>query len=502
MIGVPGRFGRPEGRELSTKKNGRGWITIEMVILWTGMLWALPSRGGSGIILVVFASLLGTAALPLEYAAVAATAPALLPTIFDTLPPWYMGTFRWIFLFAASAILMLRCVSTRTSRSGGARGPFVVLLTSFVVVAAFSGLTSVSPSLSLLKWCVLIWALISAGAIGTKMVEIYGGMAARKWVRAWIACSSPVLVINILALLTGLGGEVFAQGAFRGLSGNSNSLGVMLAVVLPLLLCSFIYSKTKPDNLGWVLLMLTLGSGFLLTQSWSRASIAGFGGGLLTVWWIHPRNRLTRYASVAGLAVLILMVSSAQLGDRFEYWVYKGKEHDSLMAARTEQWRRGIEAFQQSPLLGAGFGVTSLREEAWSLESFETLRAEQGSSLFAILGQTGLLGAVPFYAAILIVLIGSTRFARAVKDPWLTGIVSSCWVAFFNSFFEGWMAAPSSGLFWFMIFQLFFLDAVTKQFRMPRRAVFRAQSALAGASPRFGSVVGTTAVRGTAGTLR
>ncbi len=488
-------FGRPKGREPYRKKNGRAWLTIELIILWIGMLWALTNRGGSGIILVVFASLLGTAALPLEYAAVAATVPALLPTIFDALPQWYMGTFRWIFLFAASAIVTLRCVSTRTSRSSAAWSPFVALLTAFAVVAAFSGLSSVSPSLSLLKWCVLMWALISAGAIGTKIVEIHGGMAARKWACAWIACSSPVLVINILALLTGLGGEVFVQGSFRGLSGNSNSLGVMLAVVLPLLLCSFIYSKRKPDNLAWVLPMLTLGSGFLLMQSWSRASIAAFGGGLLTVWWIHPRNRLTRYAAVAGLAVLILMVSSAHFGDRIEYWLYKGKGHDTLLTARTEQWKLGIEAFQQSPLLGVGFGITSRREEAWSLESFETLRVEQGSSFFAILGQTGLLGVVPFYAAILIVLIGSTRFARAVKDPWLTGIVSSCWVAFLNSFFEGWMAAPGSGMFWFLTFQLFFLNAVTTQLRMPRRLGFRHRTTLAGASPRFAPAVGASAIR-------
>lgn len=305
-----------------------------------------------------------------------------------------------------------------------------------------------------------------------------------------------MLAINILALLTGLGGENYAQGSFRGLSGNSNSLGSILAVTLPFFVCPFIYRRRTPNTHAWLLAALALGSGFMLSQSWSRASIAAFSGGLLTVWWMHPRNRLTRYMAATGMVVLMFMVFSPYAGDRFEHWLYKGQENESLLTARAEQWRLGITAFQESPLLGSGFGITSNREETWSLDSFETLKNEQGSSFFAILGQTGLMGVVPFYAAVLIVLIGSTRFARAVKDPWLTGVVSSCWAAFLNSFFEGWMAAPSSGLFWFLMFQFFFLNALTHKLRVPRRAAFQPRAAFTGASPRFAPVAATSAVRG------
>ena len=495
MTRVPGRLDQA-GSRTHHKGKGRSRFSIELLILWVGMLWALPNRGGGGITLVVGASVLGMIVLPLEYAAVAATAPVLLPTLFGALPAWYMGTFRWLFLFAASAILILRCISDRTRRSGGTWSPFVAALTAFAAVAAFSAVSSVSPSLSLAKWCILICALVCAGAFGTKIVELHGGMAARKWVRAWILCLSPVLTINILALLTGLGGETYVQGAFRGLSGNSNSLASVLAVVLPFLVCPFIYRKRRPDARAWLLAALALGSALVLIQSWSRASIAAFSVGLLSVWWMHPRNRLTRYMAVAAMVALMLAVFSPYAGDRLEYWLYKGQQDTSLLTARTEQWKLGIEAFQENPILGVGFGITSSREEAWSLDSFETLRVEQGSSLFAILGQTGLMGVVPFYAAVLISLIGSTRFARAVKDPWLTGVVSSCWTAFVNSFFEGWMAAPSSGLFWFLMFQFFFLNALRQKLRVPRRAAFRPRAEFAGASPRFAPASGTALVRG------
>ncbi|MDA1316119.1 MAG: hypothetical protein O2968_22585 [Acidobacteria bacterium] len=146
MTRVPGHLGQPGNGARRGKEKGRSWFSIELLILWIGMLWALPNRGGSGIVLVVGASLLATLTLPLEYAAVAATAPALLPTLFGGLPPWYMGTFRWVFLFAGAAILIVRCLSAKTPRSGGTWSSFTAALTAFVTVAAFSAMSSVSPS--------------------------------------------------------------------------------------------------------------------------------------------------------------------------------------------------------------------------------------------------------------------------------------------------------------------------------------------------------------------
>ena len=469
-------------RRPAPRHRGLG-ATVAFVALWGGLLVGMPSRGNSGAAIVVFAVLLGASVLPIEYAAVAATVPALLPALFGGLPEWYMGTFRWLFIFAGLAILVVRCVTLPASRGPRRWSPFQPLVGSFVAVAALSGLISVTPSLSLLKWCVLVAALAGSAIAGTKVVQTYRGAAARNWVRAWIACFSPILVVNVIAVLTGLGGGVYVQGGFRGLSGNANSLAAVLAVILPLFVCQFIYAKRKPDSRTWLLALLTMSAGFLLALSWSRASIAAGAVSLLVFWWIHPRNQLTRYAALVGVLALWFVIFSPRFGDQVENWVYKGKTTDTLLQARAGQWRRGIEAFQRSPLLGEGFGITSRREESWALDSFEGLKKEQGSSLFAILGQTGLLGTIPLYAAILILLFSATRFARAVKDPWLSGVVSSSWAAFLNSFFEGWLAAPSSGLFWFFIFQLFFLSAIITHLRAPQRAGFRPLPVFAGAAP-------------------
>jgi hypothetical protein len=229
-------------------------------------------------------------------------------------------------------------------------------LTAYAAVAAFSAVISVSPSLSLAKWCILICTLVCAGAFGPKIVELHGGMAARKWTRAWILCLSPVLTINILALLTGLGGENYVQGAFRGLSGNSNSLGSVLAVVLPLLVCPFVYRRRRPDARAWLLAALALGSGLVLIQSWSRASIAAFSVGLLSVWWVHPRNRLTRYMAVAAVVVLMFAVFALRRS------LAAKAAGTSLLTARTVASKVPIlELVLASPASRGGWSLVRLR---------------------------------------------------------------------------------------------------------------------------------------------
>ena len=92
-----------------------------------------------------------------------------------------------------------------------------------------------------------------------------------------------------------------------------------------------------------------------------------------------------------------------------------------------------------------------------------------------MLGQVGLIGTVPFYLAMLVILFRSAAYARAVRDPWFTGIVGATWAGFANSFLEGWMAAPGSGLFWFQLFQCFFLHiAMSRPRPAPRPAAAQA----------------------------
>ena len=216
--------------------------------------------------------------------------------------------------------------------------------------------------------------------------------------------------------------------------------------------------------------ILIAASLFMLYASLSRASMAAFLVGMGALFWIHPINRLNRFAVLAVLLLLAAVVANPQESlQSFESWLYKGRAEEGLLSARSEQWQFGYQSFRERPLLGVGFGVTAAREDDWALDNFRDLKVEQGSSLSALLGQVGLLGSVPIYLAIIWLLLRSLNYARKVRDPWLSGIVASAFVGFVNSFFEGWLAAPGSGLYWFVVFQFFFLDAVMTHLKPPRR---------------------------------
>ena len=243
-------------------------------------------------------------------------------------------------------------------------------------------------------------------------------------------------------------------------------------------------------------MILTIAATYLLVRSWSRASLSAALVGLFVVWAVHPRNRFTAIVVLGALVTGVVFLSAPDRSmSELENWVYKGKSGERLVEARTEQWRRGYEAFVENPLLGAGFGITSRHEESWTLDTFTALKREQGSSVWAILGQVGLLGGVPFYLGLVTLLIRSTLYARAVQDPWLTGVVGSVWAGFANSFFEGWMAAPSSGLFWIFFLQCFFLSAVMSGLRPPKRARHVSAAAGRGDMPMPGPVPTSASAR-------
>jgi hypothetical protein len=120
--------------------------------------------------------------------------------------------------------------------------------------------------------------------------------------------------------------------------------------------------------------------------------------------------------------------------------------------------------------MGIGYGITDSREEGWKVDvATRGVKEERGSSPLAVLSQVGLLGGVPYLAAILLIAVRSVLFARRVHDPWLTAMTASVWAGITNSLFEGWMTSVGSGLLWLLLTQCYVLDAVLSRFRPPRR---------------------------------
>ena len=426
-------------------------------LLWCALFLAVPSRGQSGIEFVTVAIVLCILFLPVQYASIAVALGPMLPTLMGSLPLWYTDKLRWARIFGGTAVLWFRCAKVSGRFRGKSSTSFVALLGVYAAAALLTVAVSTSTTLSLSKWFVLVTAY-GAFSLGARwVVGTYGPLAAKKWVQAWIVLLLPILIGDIAALFFGFG-QTFQLGAYRGIAGNANGLGVIIAFVLPLLACQFVYARRRPSTKSQATAILMVALVYLLIVSWSRASVLACLVGTLVIWATHPRNQLTRFGVLAVVALTVVMLARpTRTVQRVENWIYKGKTHESLVSARAEQWRYGYDNFLKNPWLGVGFGITSDYEAQWSLGTFRYLKREQGSSLWAMLGQVGLIGTVPFYLAMLVILFRSAAYARAVRDPWFTGIVGSAWAGFANSFLEGWMAAPGSGLFWFQLFQCFFL---------------------------------------------
>ncbi len=438
-------------------------------LLWCGLFWAVPSRGQSGIEFVTVTIVLCILYLPVEYAAIAVALGPMLPTLMGSLPVWYTDKVRWALIFGGTAVLWFRCANVSGRFRGKSGTSFVTLLGASAAVALLTVAISTSSTLSLSKWLVLVTAY-AAFSLGARwVVGTHGPRAARKWVQAWIVILLPILIGDVAALFFGFG-ETFQLGSYRGLAGNANGLGVIVAFVLPLLACQFLYARRKPSSKDQATGILMAALAYLLLLSWSRASVFACLVGVLIVWAVHPRNRLTRFALLGAISLAAMaVVQPSRSFERVENWIYKGRTHEGLMTSREEQWRLGYANFVKNPWLGTGFGITSEYESEWSMGTFRYLKREQGSSLWAILGQIGLIGTVPMYLGMVLLLVRAALYARVVRDPWFTGIVGSAWAGFANSFLEGWMAAPGSGLFWFMFFQCFFLHTVMSGLRPPAR---------------------------------
>ena len=315
------------GRDTGLKPNAK----LVLGLLWCALFLAVPSRGQSGIEFVTVAIVLCILFLPIQYAAIAVALGPMLPTLMGGLPVWYTDKIRWALIFGGTAVLWFRCAKVSGRFRGKSSTPFVALLGVYAAAALLTIAVSTSTTLSLSKWFVLVTAY-AAFSLGARwVVGTYGALAAKKWVQAWIVLLLPILIGDIAALFFGFG-QTFQLGAYRGIAGNANGLGVMIAFVLPLLACQFVYARRRPSTKSQATAILMVALVYLLMLSWSRASVLACLVGTFVVWATHPRNQLTRFGVLAVVALTVVMLARpTRTVQRVENWIYKGKTQESLV---------------------------------------------------------------------------------------------------------------------------------------------------------------------------
>jgi len=157
--------------------------------------------------------------------------------------------------------------------------------------------------------------------------------------------------------------------------------------------------STPRSKLVWSLILLV--ALFALVLSQARTAVLGFLAGGFVLLWLRSRSK-GLFLTWALVAVVLLGVT----GFYQAFWNYLTRGamvFDITLSGRvTGAWQEGWRLFQESPLLGFGFHADRI-----------FLDQHMHNALLHALVQTGLLGTMPFVAALVGAWVLILRLARA-----------------------------------------------------------------------------------------
>lgn len=256
-------------------------------------------------------------------------------------------------------------------------------------------------------------AVLALATVVAFLVLIPLAMDARQVGRLLRWLLSTLIVVSAVVSISPLGQ---LAGRSRGIFVNPNALAILLALAVPLLMRE-----------RWRLLVPV--AVILSVTSASRAGVLGLAVGI-TMWAITVRvaSRVPRSIAILliglSLAIAILNLAPAASSD------FLGGDASRFLLLRFQnsrefEWGQALRVWQDSPLIGHGFGA---------------LKIETGNSFMKVLVDLGILGlvvALPF-----VLLLGRILFTS--QDRVVVGVTAAGLV---SSFFEAWLLTAGSAFF-------------------------------------------------------
>ncbi len=340
-------------------------------------------------------------------------------------------------------------------------GTFHLVAFLAVISALVSAMVSTYPTIALLK-SVSLLLLFLYGAAGARLAVL--GREAEFFSGLLWGC-------EILVYLSAFSYFVLRFPVY----GNPNSLGVVMGLLAcPVLLWGVIASEGTPSNKRKVFaLLLCL---LLLFSSYARAAIgAACLSSVLLAVGLRRYRLLMKGTALALLGAAVIMVvsplkearSSGGLVDRLtDTFLYKGKYEEDFFSSRESPWHRTSGIIREHPWFGTGFGtsvtVVEGPQQDLSFASITGATREHGNSYLAIAEWTGLLGVVPFFLMVLLIVMNVGRvvlWMRRTGNPFSPAVPVAMVLAgaVFHAIFEDWMFAMGyymCVLFWVFAFVL------------------------------------------------
>lgn len=361
---------------------------------------------------------------------------------------WESG--RWIVLAIGAVAGCLLFLRERTQHFR------LIHLVAFccVLTAAVSALVSASPLVSMLKSGSLLFLFLYAAA-GARLAIIG---------REEIFFRGLLIACEMIVYITGVAYLVLRWALW----GNPNSMGLVMSVVMiPVLFWGVLVARAPTERYRRsAALFLAV---ILLLASYERAGLAAAATPFVFLCIGLRRYKLLVQGVI--LSVLTALIVSALIPlqdvsptatahDSFvASFLYKGKPEGGVLASRKTVWEKTLETMHRHPWFGTGFGTTNLDYDDTSVSmtrSASQLTREHGNSYLAITEWTGLLGVMPFFLLLALVLSNIFHvffWMRRWATPFCYAIPVAAILAagLVNAGFEDWLFAVgyhASVFFW------------------------------------------------------
>lgn len=241
----------------------------------------------------------------------------------------------------------------------------------------------------------------------------------------------------------------FLGNRFMGYFLNPNTIGILTAVLLPLILWKVLEKKSRWAK---VLLFFVLVS---LILSGSRAGLLGsFIGGSFYLFTTRKKYRIP--AVFLGLLIVILMFAVGEkiLGSVASYMriglgtgITEGVEKWNVVTSgRVEKWQVMVSLIKKRPFIGYGFGTEDLLFRYFRIP-METTGLYTHNSFLGMAVQMGILGFILFFSPLFYLLFKPSKIKNNLVYA-LNGMVIG---GLIGGFFESWMYSIGSAFafpFW------------------------------------------------------
>ncbi len=326
--------------------------------------------------------------------------------------------------------------------------PVLVTVYIFLTYSFITIFWTENVVLSFAKWVLygsMVLALFLAGVIIGQARETENPFDPLKW------SFVPMVLTSCYALARGYG---WVENNFRGYSGNSNALGASLMLTTPWLIYELRRSRSVSLWRRRYLYFLAGGLVIVMMESHSRAAlVAMLALVVLSSRQASPTRKMKLVFAAAAVLVLTYALSGARLFDRF-YYTFVQKNRSEVYASREEQMSDSWEAAREGGFFGAGFGVSIGVSRYWEEGmTFSSVSREKGSSTFAIVEETGVIGLV-LYSAILLAVFSLLKRACRSADPdqrFIALIATGYFcAALLHGQFEAWFLSfgPDVSVYW------------------------------------------------------